>query len=69
MILSSFDQICSEITAGRLVTAVDWALAKAIDDGAFSGIRDHVRAKLCTKCDGTGYKDHAGFAMDSCDHG
>lgn len=23
---------------------------------------------ICTRCDGTGYKDHAGFAMDPCDH-
>ena len=22
----------------------------------------------CPLCDGTGYKDHAGFAMDPCDH-
>lgn len=22
----------------------------------------------CTLCDGTGYKDHAGFAMDACNH-
>jgi len=22
----------------------------------------------CTMCDGTGYKDHAGFSMDPCDH-
>lgn len=22
----------------------------------------------CTMCDGTGYKDYAGFAMDPCDH-
>lgn len=28
-----------------------------------------VAKHRCAKCDGTGYKDYAGFAMDSCDHG
>ena len=25
-------------------------------------------ATVCPLCDGTGYKDHAGFAMDACNH-
>lgn len=24
--------------------------------------------KKCSRCDGTGYVDHAGFAQDPCDH-
>jgi len=66
---ASFDRHCCTIKAGHLLLAVDWAIAKSIDDGAIAGTRDRVRANLCPKCDGTGYKDHAGFAMDPCDHG
>lgn len=69
MILSSFDRACTALTAGKLMTAVDWAIAKAVDDGAIVGIRFTARKVLCAKCDDTGYKDHAGFAMDPCDHG
>lgn len=25
--------------------------------------------RRCPECDGTGYMEHAGFAMDPCDHG
>lgn len=27
-----------------------------------------IEARVCGACDGTGYKDYAGFAMDPCDH-
>lgn len=69
MILSSFDRACTSMAAGKLMTAVDWAIAKAVDDGAIAEARTRARTILCTKCDDTGYKDHAGFAMDACDHG
>ncbi|KPH59162.1 hypothetical protein [Novosphingobium sp. ST904] len=30
--------------------------------------RAEPSAADCTMCDGTGYKDYAGFAMDPCNH-
>lgn len=31
-------------------------------------VKDNLTIGRCPMCDGTGYKDYAGFAMDPCDH-
>ena len=46
MILSAFDRAVCSARAGQLISAVDWAIAKAVDDGAFRGIRQRVSSVL-----------------------
>lgn len=53
---------------------VDWqeasdTLNSLDENGPFVVRVRPVDPKTCKMCDDTGYKDHAGFCMDPCDHG